>query len=157
MMLSYWTVFDLVYGVNTEYEVPNIKEIHGHMFKGKCDVLVHEPFELEIEHDGETFIMDYPDGAVVDLKTSSDIFKFRHSCSAYCYNSQAYIYQQLFGKPFVFVAIGKNDGLLKVFPTSQEFIDKGEDNVKKAIKVYEKFFSSDAPCDINDYIYTEVL
>ena len=156
-MLSNWTVFDLIYGVNTEYEVPNIKEIHGHMFKGKCDVLVHEPFELEIEHDGQTFIMDYPDGAVVDLKTSSDIFKFRHSCSAYCYNSQAYIYQQLFGKPFVFVAIGKNDGLLKVFPTSQEFIDKGEDNVKKAIKVYEKFFSNDAPCDINDYIYTEVL
>ena len=156
-MISNWQVYDIIFGENVEYEIPNIKEIQGQMFKGKCDVLVHHPFEIEIERDGETFVMDYPDGAIIDLKTSSSIFKFRHSCNAYCYNSQAYIYQELFDKPFLFIVIDKNDGLLKLAPCSPEFIAKGEDNVKKAIKVYEKFFSDEAISDIDDYIYTEIL
>ena len=156
-LLGNWKVFDIIIGDGVQYEVPNIKEIHGQMFKGKCDVLVNKPFEVEVEQDGQTFVVDYPDGAIVDLKTSSSIFKFRHSCNAYCYNSQAYIYQELFDKPFLFIVIDKNDGLLKFAPCSPEFIDKGEDNVKKAIKVYEKFFSDEAVCDIDDYVYTEIL
>ena len=155
-LLGHFKVFDIITG--QEYEVPNIKEIHGQMFKGKCDVLVSSPFEVSVEdRDGNISIWEYPDGAVVDLKTSGDISKFRHSSMAYCYDSQAYIYQELFDKPMLFIAIDKKHGTIKFSPCSEEFIFSGETKVKQAIKIYEKFYSDDAIYDINDYIYTEVL
>ena len=76
---------------------------------------------------------------------------------AYCYDSQAYIYQELFDKPMLFIAIDKKYGTIKFSPCSEEFIFSGETKVKQAIKIYEKFYSDDAIYDINDYIYTEVL
>lgn len=149
-------VFEIIAGEKTE--IPNIKEIHGQMFKGKCDVLVTNPFEVPVEdRNGNVMLWEYPYGAVVDLKTSGDISKFRHSGSRYCYDSQAYIYQELFDKPMLFIAIDKKLGTIKFSPCSEEFIFSGETKVKQAVKIYEKFFSDEATHDINDYIYTEVL
>ena len=42
-------ISELVYDTNVQYEVPAIKEIEGVMWKGKCDVLNPNPFQLEIE------------------------------------------------------------------------------------------------------------
>ena len=157
-LLENYIVFDLIYGNKTQYEVPNIKEIYGQMFKGKCDVLVQHAFEITVEdRQGNTQVWEYPNGAVVDLKTSSDIQKFRHSSMTYCFDSQAYIYQQLFDKPMLFIAIDKKLGTIKFSPCSEEFIFSGESKVKQAIKIYEKFFSDHATHDLNNYIYTEVL
>lgn len=150
------SVFEIITGA--EYEIPNIKEIHGQMFKGKCDVLVDNPFTVLVEdREGNIQEWHYPNGAVVDLKTSSDISKFRHSSMTYCYDSQAYIYQELFDKPMLFIAIDKKLGTIKFSPCSDEFIFSGETKVKQAIKIYEKFFSDHATHDISDYIFTEVL
>ena len=114
-----------------------ITEINGVMFKGKCDVLGKKE--------------------VIDLKTSSNVHKFKWSASEYCYNSQAYIYQRLFKKPMVFIVIDKNTFELKVCECSTEFLAKGKENVDKAIKVFKKFYSNEATNDITNYIYKETL
>jgi len=107
------------------------------MFKGKCDVLGREE--------------------VIDLKTSSNVHKFRWSCQEYCYDSQAFIYQTLFGKPMVFIVIDKNTFELKISDCSSDFIERGREKVEKAIKVYKKFYSDDATSNISNYIYKETL
>jgi len=63
---------------NTEYETPAIKEIEGEMWKGKADIVNHN------------------EKLVIDLKTTADITKFKWSASKYNYDSQAYIYSELF-------------------------------------------------------------
>lgn len=64
---------------NVEYEVPGIAELCETMWKGKADILNHEE-EL-----------------IIDLKTTSDIDGFRWNAKKYNYDSQAYIYRELFG------------------------------------------------------------
>ena len=56
---------DLIQNGNVEYEVPNITEIEGEMWKGKADIVNHS------------------ERLVVDLKTTADIDKFRFSASKY--------------------------------------------------------------------------
>jgi len=136
-LLSNIEVFDMIYGKDTEYEVPNITQIDNVMFKGKCDIIT-------------------PDN-VFDLKTSSNVHKFRYSCKEYCYDSQAYIYQKLFNKPMTFIVIDKKTFEIKIAECSPEFIQNGEMKVKNAIKVYKKFFKDDSIHNINTYIYKETL
>ena len=152
-------ISELVYDSNVQYEVPAIKQIEGVMWKGKCDVLNPNPFQLEIEDQetGELQVLDYPDGAIIDLKTSSDVHKFKWSCREYCYDAQAYIYSTLFNKPFVFIVVDKKNGAMKIAPTTTDFIDRGRVKVKKAVRVYNKFFSDDKTHEISNYVYTEAL
>lgn len=152
-------ISELVYDSNVQYEVPAIKEIEGVMWKGKCDVLNPNSFQLEIEDQetGEVQVLDYPDGAIIDLKTSSDVHKFKWSCKEYCYDAQAYIYSTLFNKPFVFIVVDKKNGAMKIAPTTTDFMDRGREKVKKAVRVYNKFFSDDKTHEITNYVYTEAL
>jgi len=157
-LVSRWDVFDIIYGNNIEYEIPNIMELNGVKFKGKCDILNKNSFYIKVEDDnGNITEVEYPEGAVIDLKTTSNVHKFRHSCREYCYDSQAYIYQKLFNKPMLFVVIDKRTSEVKFAPCSQEFIDSGQHKVEKAIKVFKKFFSDDKTHNISDYIYKEIL
>ena len=80
---------DLINGINVEYEQPGIGEIEGMMWKGKADIVNHD------------------EKLIIDLKTTSDITKFRSSAFRYNYDSQAYIYRKLFGYDLVFIAIDK--------------------------------------------------
>ena len=115
---------DLIRSVGNEYEVPGIKEIHGEMWKGKADIINHNQ------------------KLVVDLKTSADISKFRYSAKKYNYDSQAYIYSQLFGYEMIFIVIDKNTLQLGIFDCSDAFLRSGEDKVLKAIDAYRLFFKS---------------
>ena len=72
-----------------EYEVPMIKEIEGITWKGKADIVNHD------------------EKLVIDLKTTGDIDKFRWSANKFNYDSQAYIYSQLFGYEMLFIVIDK--------------------------------------------------
>ena len=67
------------------YETPMVKEIFGKFWKGKADIITSEK--------------------IIDLKTTSDISKFSYSASKYNYDSQAYIYQELFNLPMEFYVI----------------------------------------------------
>lgn len=118
-------------------EVPGVKEIFGVMFKGKADTLTDE--------------FGY------DLKSTTDISKFRRSAYSFNYDSQAFIYQELFGKPFKFVVACKQTEQIKMFECSPEFIDHGRNKVMRALEVWHKYFGPDAEFDVTTHIPTEIL
>jgi len=123
--------YDLIYTDSTEFEVPMIKKIKGLEWKGKADVV------------GKDYLLD--------LKTTSDIQKFKWSCKSYNYDSQAYIYQELFGKPLIFLVIDKKTGVLGKFTPTEDFILRGEEKVERAIEVYNTFFGKNKTLSIDNY------
>jgi hypothetical protein len=129
--------YDEIYKEGNLFEEPAIGEIKGMMWKGKADIVTDE--------------------IIIDLKTTGDIQKFKYSAKSYNYDSQCYIYQQLFGKPLVFFVADKNTQQLGVFRPTEEFIKGGEAKVEKAIEVYKKFFSAKAEESIDDYFIDELL
>ena len=136
-MLGNLDFFDMIKEKDNSYEVPMIKEIKGVMWKGKADIVN--------EH------------VLIDLKTTSDIKKFKWSAREYNYDSQAYIYEQLFGKPLIFLVIDKLSNSLGIFEPTVEFLERGEKKVEEAISVYNKFFSEDSKEDVNTYYINEQL
>ena len=130
-------MYDFIYAEGNEYEVPAVEQIMANWWKGKADI-VHK---------------DY----LIDIKTSSDIDKFLYSAKTYNYDSQAYIYQRMFGKPMVFFVICKNTSRLGIFDCSSEFLRSGQRKVEQATEVYNNFFSNEANEDINSYIHRQTL
>lgn len=132
VMTSNLDFYDMIYADGNQFEVPSIGEIGGLMWKGKADIVCND--------------------FLIDVKTCGDIDKFIYSAKAYNYDSQAYVYQTLFGKPLKFLVIDKNNHELGVFETTTEFIERGAEKVEKAIEVYNKFFHDiNATDDINQY------
>ena len=129
---------DLIQNGDVEYEVPNITEIEGEMWKGKADIVNHS------------------ERLVVDLKTTADIDKFRFSASKYNYDSQAFIYNQLFGYEMVFIVIDKTTHLIKVCDCSESFYEKGRDKVKEAVAQYQLFYKTE-DFDSDQFFKTETL
>jgi len=115
---------DLINGINVEYEQPEIKEIEGLWWKGKADIVNHD------------------ERLVIDLKTTSDISKFRSSAFRYNYDSQAYIYRRLFGYDLLFIAIDKNTHQIGLFDCSDAFYESGLDKVQKAVEQYKLFYET---------------
>ena len=131
------TFYDEIYKDGNEYEVPAIAEIQGMMWKGKADIVTP----------------DY----LIDLKTTGDIHKFKYSAKAYNYDSQCYIYQQLFGKPLLFFVIDKSTGVLGIYRPTDDFVKGGEAKVGRAIEVYNKYFGANPTDDIANYYIDEYL
>ena len=116
------------YGHNTktvDYETPNIKEIEGAMWKGKADIINHD------------------EKLVIDLKTTGDIDRFQWSAKKFNYDSQAYIYSQLFGYEMLFIVIDKKTHQIGMFDCSPKFYESGKEKVIKAIEVYDLFYKTD--------------
>jgi hypothetical protein len=129
-------LFSMIKNPNNIYEQPQIKELFGVEWKGKADIISDE--------------------YVIDLKSTSDISKFHINSYYYNYDSQAFIYQHLFGKPVIFIAIDKSPerfGICGVFKTSELALAKGEEKVKQAVEVYNQFFANDNVSveEINNY------
>jgi hypothetical protein len=129
--------YDDIYREGNVYEEPAIGTIKGMQWKGKADIITP----------------DY----IIDLKTTSDINKFKWSAKAYNYDSQCYIYEQLFGKPLYFYVIDKETAQLGVFRPSENFVANGEAKVERAIQVYEKYFGPSATEDIDNHFINETL
>jgi hypothetical protein len=129
--------FEELYKKGNQYEVPAVAEIQGMMWKGKADIVTDE--------------------MIIDLKTTSDIDKFKWNARKYNYDSQCYIYQTLFGKPLVFYTIDKTTGILGIFRPTDEFVKSGEAKVGKAIEVYNKYFGDNPTDDIENYYIDEFL
>ena len=112
---------------NVEYEQPNIVELEGQMWKGKADIVNH-------------------DEKLIDLKTTSDLSKFKSVFSIYRYNydSQAYIYSSLFGYEFMFIVIDKKTHQIGIFDCSPQFYETGQDKVKRACEAYDLFYKTDS-------------
>jgi hypothetical protein len=131
------TFFEQIYKSGNLYETPSISEIHGFMWKGKADIVTDE--------------------MIIDLKTTGDINKFKYSAKAYNYDSQCYIYQQLFGKPLVFYVVDKGTGQLGIFKPSESFVNGGEAKVIRALEVYNKFFGDEPTDSIENYYIEDTL
>ena len=116
---------DLIRGANITYELPGIAEIESNMWKGKADIVNHN------------------EKLVIDLKTTNDINTFKNSAWKYNYDSQAYIYQKLFGYEMIFIVIDKNTQQIGLFDCSPEFLDRGLDKVKRATEAYDLFYKTE--------------
>jgi hypothetical protein len=107
------------------------------MWKGKADIITDE--------------------CIIDLKTTSDINKFKWSAKAYNYDSQCYTYQQLFGKPLVFYVVDKLSQQLGIYTPTENFILGGEQKVAKAIEIHRKYFGGNPTDNINNHFIEEDL
>jgi len=123
--------------ISNKYEIPMTKNIMGIEWKGKADIVC--------------------DSKLIDIKTSSSISDFKYSARKYNYDSQAFIYQELFNKPLEFFVIDKTTKQLGIFIPGVEFLERGRYKVEQAIEVYSTFFMDGCTEDINQYIQHEVL
>ena len=123
---------------NYIYEEPAVIELFGNMWKGKADIVNHD------------------EKLVIDLKTTSDIEKFRWSASKYNYDSQAYIYSKLFGYEMVFIVIDKNTKQIGIFDCSPDFYKRGEDKVRRASEAYDLYYG-DEEFDFKQYLLNDTL
>jgi hypothetical protein len=123
-MLSNDVCKNLIRSDNAEYELPGVGEICDRFWKGKADIVNHD------------------EKLIIDLKTTADINKFRWSASKYNYDSQAYIYQTLFGYDMVFIAIDKKTNQIGIFDCSPQFLEKGKDKVEQAVEAYNLFYKN---------------
>ena len=118
---------DLIMGTDgklNDFEVPMVTELFGNKWKGKADIVNHN------------------EKLVIDLKTTSDIDKFKWSASKFNYDSQAYIYSKLFGYEMLFIVIDKTTHQIGMFDCSPEFYKRGEDKVSKASEAYDLFYKT---------------
>ena len=130
---------ELMEGLGTiEYEEPGVTEIYGNVWKGKADIVNHD------------------EGLIIDLKTTSDIDKFRWSASKFNYDSQAYIYSNLYGYEMLFMVIDKETLQIGLFDCSPDFYSSGEDKVRKATDAYKLFYKTD-DFDSKQYLITKTL
>ena len=132
-------VKDFIQGSNNiEFEVPGVTELEGNTWKGKADIINHD------------------EKLIIDLKTTADITKFKNSSYRYNYDSQAYIYKQIFGYDFLFIVIDKSTHQLGIFDCSNEFYESGYNKVQRATDVYELFYKTEG-FDPSQYFLTKTL
>lgn len=128
---------DMIYAEGNKYEEPAIGEILGHMFKGKADIVT--------------------DQYVIDIKTTGDIDRFKYSARDYGYDTQAYIYQKLFGKPLIFIAMDKKSHKIGVYYPQETFLEKAEAKIKQSLDIYNRFFSEDSIESLEEWVIEEPL
>jgi hypothetical protein len=93
---------------------------------------------------------------IIDLKTTSDIDKFRWSASKFNYDSQAYIYSNLFGYEMLFMVIDKETLQIGLFDCSPQFYESGEDKVRRATDAYDLFYKTE-DFDSKQFLITKTL
>lgn len=128
----------LIHGRNCDFEEPGVTELFDNKWKGKADILNHE------------------EKLIIDLKTTSDISKFRWNAKKYNYDSQAYIYSKLFGYEMLFMVIDKSTKQIGLFDCSPQFYEQGEKKVEMASEQFDLFFKNDN-FDPKQYLTTETL
>ena len=124
--------------VGVEYEQPRVAKIFDNMWKGKADIINHE------------------EKLIIDIKTTSDIDRFKWSAHKYNYDSQAYIYSTLFQYEMIFLVIDKDSLQIGLFDCSPEFYASGEDKVRRASEAYDLFYKTDN-FDPNQYLINKTL
>ena len=125
-------------GKLNDFEVPGVTELFGNKWKGKADIINHE------------------EKLVIDLKTTSDLDRFRWSASKFNYDSQAYIYSNLFGYEMLFMVIDKETHQIGLFDCSPDFYKSGEEKVRKATDAYDLFYNTE-DFDSKQYLITKTL
>jgi hypothetical protein len=125
----------IIYSKDNKFEVPGTESIMNNMWKGKADIVTDSAFQVIAEDkDGNEQVIDYSDGAVIDLKTTSDMTK-----------------------PMLFLVIDKQTMRLSMRPVSADTIERGKLKVEQATRIYEKFFGDKATHDVNTFIDKQII
>lgn len=128
---------EIIYNIDNSYEVADVAELHGLWWKGKADIVS-------------------PD-KVYDLKTTSEINRFRRNAKTFDYDLQAYLYRRIFGKDMVFLVADKKTAVCGIFECSEEFYESGRHKAEKAAANYEKYFGENATESPNNYFIKSQL
>ena len=109
-----------------DYEVSGVGMLEDLPFRAKADAITKDR------------------SLIIDLKTTtSKLDEFHWSAKNFKYALQAALYMEIFkAEEFIFVVINKYTKDIGIFTCSQSFIDKGEQDISEAIKVYKKYFLS---------------
>jgi len=121
-----------------EYEKPGLVELQGMQWKGKADIVNHSH------------------KMIIDLKTTSNINAFASSAYKFNYDSQAYIYSEMFGLELVFIVIDKKTLQLGLFDCSDRFLQSGQNKVALAVQAYKEFFVN-GNGDFSQYYISKTL
>lgn len=135
-LLGNFEIHSLIRSEGTIVEEPMIKNIYGNWWKGKRDI---------------------GNKLTIDIKTTSDISKFKSSAYRYNYDSQAWVYEELFGCPVIFVVVDKITHQVGIFTCSDDFLKRGEEKVIKATHMYNKYYGDDSTEDVNNFIIRDTL
>ena len=139
------SIREIIFNFEALHEEPTIAELHGHLFKAKADVISKD--------------------IIIDLKTTSkNVANINHyTFNDYGYNSQAYVYQQLFQMPICFVFIGKTKKFygrtpnvyyydVAVINPSETTLQSGKEKVEEALLIYDKYYGENADSNIEEAI-----
>jgi hypothetical protein len=135
---------DTIQDFNAIYEEPMVGELFGHQFKCKADIIV--------------------DDTIIDLKTSNDVARWSSNAQYWGYDTQAYIYQKLFGlDKMKFIVVGKEKkkyGTLDeyyydvgYFDVTPETLERAKQKIEHALQHYDKHFSENAKASIKSICY----
>lgn len=118
------------------YEEPMVKDLfsNGVLWKGKADII--SPVVNKI----------------IDLKTTSNIDAFASKARMYNYDSQAWIYKQLFNLDMMFFVIEKDTMRMKQIEVSGETLEKGK---MKAIEAEQNYLDMFVNKSIDPAQYVE--
>jgi len=111
---------DILFDKDNIYEEPMIKDLFGNgvLWKGKADII-----NSNIDR-------------VIDLKSTSNIDAFTSKGRMFNYDSQAWIYRELFGMEVMFFVIEKNSLRMKRIDVSDETYEKGRIKAMEAEQNY---------------------
>ena len=129
---------DLILDGAVEYEQPGLVELEGMQWKGKADIVNHSS------------------QLIIDLKTTNNINTFASSAHKFNYDSQAYIYSQMFNMDFVFIVVDKKTHQLGLFDCSDKFLQSGQNKVALAVQAYNDFFVN-GDGDFSQYYISKTL
>ena len=124
---------DIIYHKDNFFEEPGLTIIGDTTWKGRADIVNKE--------------------RIVDIKTTASLDDFKRSCYKYNYDSQAFLYQKMFGVPMHFLVVEKNTGRTAFTEDgcSEVFLRSGEEKVYKALEIYNKFFSDNPTEDLEQF------
>jgi len=110
------TKASILFDKDNIYEEPNIKDLFGNgvLWKGKADII------------------NKKEGKIIDLKTTSNIDSFSAKAKLYNYDSQAWIYKELFGYEMMFFVVEKGTNRCKIVEVSDETYQRGRDKAQEA-------------------------
>ena len=146
-MRSNLDFFELIHAKGNVFEMPNIMTYSS----------VSDDNHSVTQWKGKADIVNHDDKMIIDLKTTGNISAFRSSAYKYNYDSQAYIYTQLFkGYDFTFVVIDKTTLQIGVYDCSSSFYQSGQEKVEQANLNYDLFFKL-GDTDPNQFLTTETL
>lgn len=106
------------------YEEPMVKDLFGNgvQWKGKADIICPSI------------------NKIIDLKTTSNIDAFSSKARMYNYDSQAWIYKELFGMEMMFFVIEKDTMRMKRIDVSDETLERGRAKALEAEANYIDMF-----------------